>query len=225
MVVDYNIFDTMKGTNNRPDKLIYVAEENPDGVIAHDISQHFYNFTFFGSYNRAFFQETKNHLNQAKIEEVYGKFLGYDDSNRGKEFYHLQEGAITLKDFYDVLRYNGYGNPKFEGDPSANDAGYGIAARFDIGGGSYSGGIDTKVTDSKMMAELTSIAISGPTVIEKKDQSGNIVRQFFKWPENTSISIKGVPKEYDYANIIMSPKTLCCDNINDVFQFITVATG
>jgi hypothetical protein len=215
MVLDYNIFESIKGTTEQPDKLFYVAEENPKEIIAHDISKHFYKFSFFGSYNRAFFKETQEDLNIDYLEQVYGKFLGYDEASRGKQFHLLEKEAINFKKFKDVLRHNGY-KIGVDGDPSKNDPSSGISSRSDVGGYKhFSGGIDTKVTKLEFVKELVSVAISGPTTENNKNLTP------FSWSKSgdTRTSRVGVPDVYNFPYIKMSPKTLENDSLADVVKF------
>jgi hypothetical protein len=214
MVLDYNIFERIKGTNLQPDKLFYVAEENPSEIIAHDISKHFYKHGFFGSYNRAFFKETEKDLNIDYLEKVYGTFLGYTDANRGKQFRMLEKDVDSFSKFKDVLRHNGYqsGNTN---DPSTSDPSSAISSRSDVGGFRHlSGGIDTKVTKLEFVKRLTSVAISGPTTENKKLKP-------FNWSKSgdTSTSRRGVPEVFNYPYILMSPKTLYDDSVKDIFSF------
>jgi hypothetical protein len=40
IVIDYNIFNKIKGTNTTFENLIYVVEQTPDKFISHDISNY-----------------------------------------------------------------------------------------------------------------------------------------------------------------------------------------
>jgi hypothetical protein len=40
MIIDYNIFKQMKGTDNNIKGLLYILEQTPDRVTFHDISNH-----------------------------------------------------------------------------------------------------------------------------------------------------------------------------------------
>ncbi len=82
MVVDYNIFNKIKGTKQRLDKLLYILEQTPNKMVSYDISPQFYDQGYFASFNRAFFQETKIDLNQALITALYGNIFDYEGANR-----------------------------------------------------------------------------------------------------------------------------------------------
>lgn len=86
MIVDYNIVNQIKGTDNKPDNLIYVVEQTPNRIISYDISQQFYNQGYFASFNRAFFEETRMDMNQALVIALYGDIFGYNGANRRKIF-------------------------------------------------------------------------------------------------------------------------------------------
>ena len=40
MIIDFNIFKQMKGTDNNIKGLLYILEQTPDRVTFHDISNH-----------------------------------------------------------------------------------------------------------------------------------------------------------------------------------------
>jgi len=42
MIIDYNLFKKLKGTNKREKDLLYVVEQNPQHLIHHDISDYLY---------------------------------------------------------------------------------------------------------------------------------------------------------------------------------------
>jgi len=47
MIIDYNIFKEIRGTDKTPKNLIYVAEQNPKELIHHDISDYVYKVQLF----------------------------------------------------------------------------------------------------------------------------------------------------------------------------------
>ncbi len=46
MLIDYNIFKKIKGTNKKPKDLLYVVEQTPKHLIYHDISSHLYKVNY-----------------------------------------------------------------------------------------------------------------------------------------------------------------------------------
>lgn len=218
MILDYNIFEKLKGKNsdqNRDKKLFYILEQVPHNITAHDISDYLYTHSYFGSFNRAFFDETNLDLHTALLTNLYhtDKFQ-YSGSSRRIIFNHFFDKVNDLKTLKDLLRYNGFQlNSDFTNDPSKDSPGEGISARNDLSSNGYSGGIDTKVCNSDLVKQLTAIAICGPT----NENNPNLTT--FEWPEGIEMKHKGVPQRFDFPYILMSPNNICCDNINDVYQF------
>ena len=218
MIIDYNIFKKVQETGENLKKLLYVIEQVPSHIISHDVSHHLYDKTYFGSFNRAFFQETKRDLNQALINELYGGVFDYKGANRGKIFHKLQNRVKDLNSLRYILRYNGYQNKKtdFPDDPSKNSPGSGIAARYDLAKifKNLSGAIDCKLTNYELASKMTAIAITGPTT----DDNPNL--KPFKWEDYKSLNIKhdGVPEIFVFPWIYTSPKYLCCNN-DDIYKW------
>jgi len=82
------------------------------------------------------------------VRELYGDVFSSQGSERAKIFKKLHKNVKTLKDFKNVLRYNGFNlNRKdFSEDPSNLNPGYGISSRYDLDEEfNLSGGIDCKV--------------------------------------------------------------------------------
>jgi len=46
MLIDYNKFKSIKGTNKTPNELLYVVEQNPKHIIYHDISDYLFKVIF-----------------------------------------------------------------------------------------------------------------------------------------------------------------------------------
>lgn len=74
------------------------------------------------------------------------------------------------------------------------------------------GGIDTKVINSELMEKKASIAISGPTT----ENNANL--PVFKFGHD-QFSKKGLPQEFNFPYIYMSPRTIKDDSISDVYKF------
>lgn len=218
MVIDYNVFKKVKETNQKLPKLLYVIEQVPTHIISHDVSNHLYDKTYFGSFNRAFFTETQTDLNQALINQLYGGMFDYKGAARGKIFYKLQSKVKDMKSLKYILRYNGYNNnnSEFPDDPSKRSPGNAISARYDLAKVfmNLSGAIDCKITNFEFAMSMTAIVIAGPT----KDDNPNL--KAFDWKDVKSLNIlhDGVPQRFDFPWIYTSPRHLCCNN-NDIFKW------
>ena len=179
------------------------------------IKNFYFQHSYFGSFNRAFLEETKLNLDDALITNLYGKNFSYDGAQRGKIFLNLYKTVTDLKTLKDILRYNGFKNKSNFEDPSYNDPSHGISSRSDLSiMANLSGGIDTKVTNFEMTMKMTAVAISGPTT----DNNSNL--PVFNWSsQDPDIKRVGVPESFNFPYILVSPKTICCENESDVFKF------
>ena len=98
-----------------------------------------------------------------------------------------------------------------------HDPSKGISSRSDLGPFEHlSGGIDTKVTNEELVLKMTAIAISGPTTENNKNLP---VFDFNKVDNHKRIKREGVPQKFDFPYVLMSPKTICCDSQNDLYNF------
>jgi hypothetical protein len=214
MILDYKIFGQIKGTEQKPEQLLYIVEQTPGMIVSHDISKYLYEKNYFGSYNRAFFKESNENLNTKLLQNLYGERIA--KASRARIFQHLQKDVVDLKSLKDLLRYNGYLLKK-PWDPSSIHPGEGISARYDLSHGglqNLSGGIDCKVTNHELVQELAAVAISGPT----NENNENLKTFNWKDAKNSSIAKKGVPDEWDFPYLLMKPQTICCDNKNDEYE-------
>ena len=218
MRLDYNVFERLKGKNAavKESKLFYILEQLPHQITAHDISDYLYEYSYFGSYNRAFFKESNYNLHTALLNNLYdtNKF-GYLGASRKTILQYFSDKVNDLKSIKDLLRYNGYHKESdFVNDPSRNSPGEGISSRNDLEYGSYFGGTDTKVTSSELVKQISAVAISGPT----SENNPNLYT--FEWPKIlVEPRREGVPDSFNFPYLLMSPNNICCDNINDVYLF------
>jgi hypothetical protein len=217
MILDYKKFENIKNSKKQAKGILYMMEQTPSRIVYHDISKYLFNHQFFGSFNRAFLQKTKESLHVALIKYLYGKRFGYRGSERGKIMDEIQKKVVDLKSLKDLLRYNGYKANNFYNDPSSTHPGEGISARYDLEKfmKNLSGGIDCKVTNLELVNNMSAIAISGPTNENNKNLSS------FDWSKSSDHKTlrKGVPEKFDFPYLLVSPKTLCCDNTNDIYTF------
>jgi hypothetical protein len=154
------------------------------------------------------------------IKNLYGDIFTYQGAKRGKIFQHLEKGIKNLLDFKNVLRYNGYKktDSMFPNDPSQNNAGHGISARFDLGEKgnlNLSGGIDCKVINSELISNLSTLMVSGPTT----ENNENL--KVFKWSDFDDLDIKhtGLPDKYDFKWLLASPDNIKYNKKNDLYEF------
>lgn len=216
LILDYNIFEKIKGTNQKPDKLFYVSEQTPNKFVSHDVSQHLYTNSFFGGYNRAFFDESNTNLNKAMIKYLYGDVLSeHNASKRGNQFKHLQKGVTGLKSMMGTMRYNGY-RQGHSGDKSSDFPSAAISARYDLNYGQmggFIGGIDAKISNSELVKDLIAITVNGPT--------SNVVN-----PQITNYKLRkkysrmlGIPEEINWPYIKIDPKDMYFSDIDDLYTF------
>jgi len=129
----------------------------------------------------------------------------------------LASKVKDLKSLKDVLRYNSFRKQSGFNDPSIIDPSKGISSRSDLGMFRHlSGGIDTKVTNQDLVSKMTSIAISGPTTENNENLP---VFDFTKIDPLKRILRDGVPEKFNFPYVLMNPKTICCDSVNDLYKF------
>ena len=215
LILDYNIFEKIKGTNEQMKGLFFILEQIPDKITVHDASKYLYEKGFFGSYNRAFFSESNESLNSALLKNLYGKILSdYDASRRGKQFQYLEKKVYGLKSLMDTMRYNGYKQNNFDGDSSNTSPSSGISARYDLTDKdkNFIGGIDAKITNYDLISKNSSIAINGPA-----DERNNKNLKNYKLKKNIA-SILGMKQKIKYPYVLMNPNTIVEDD-DDLYSF------
>jgi hypothetical protein len=92
-----SFFKQIKGTQNKLPNLVHMMEQTPQRIAYHDISDYIYKHEYFGSFNRAFLDETKNDLHMALVKHLYGKKFGYSGSSRAKIIKKLYKSVKDLK--------------------------------------------------------------------------------------------------------------------------------
>lgn len=200
MILDYNIFEELKGNQDMPDKLFYVLEQQPHKILFGDFSKYLYDKSYFGSYNRAFLEGTKEDLNIEMLDDVY-KTKIFETGGRGGIMKHFSDDVKDLESIKNLLRYNGH-KQEFEGEA--------ISPR----GGSF-GGTDTKVTNSELVKNVSAVAIAGPTM-------DNPFLEPFEFTDSYHADLRlGVPNKFDFEYLLMSPANIWCDKNDDVYNFDT----
>jgi len=121
-----------------------------------------------------------------------------------------------LESIKTALRWNGFKKASGFEDPSSKDPAKGISSRSDLSSlFNLSGGIDTKVTNEDLVFKMSAVAISGPTT----DNNENLTSFDWKNFADKDLRRNGVPEKFDFPYLLVNPKTLCCDNKNDIYVF------
>ena len=137
---------------------------------------------------------------------------------RAKIFKFLNKNVKNFKDFKDVMRYNGYklNRDDFPDDPSNKNPGFGISSRYDLDKEYYlSGAIDCKITNDKLMNNLSSAVIAGPT----NENNENLTTFTWDKVDKSTVSIIGLPNTYDFKWLLANAKTIRSEDIDDKFEF------
>ena len=215
MILDYNIFKNIQGKDSTPEKLFYVLEQQPHKILYADFSKNLYDNGYFGSYNRAFLKETKEDLKIEYLGKLYKTEI-FEKGGRDIIMKHYKDDVKDLESLKNLLRHNGSikEDANFPDDPSKSSACESISPRCDWKGGSLFGGTDTKVTNLDLVEKISAVAVAGP-VWNENDPS-----TLFVWPdkENTNFRL-GVPNQFKFDYLLMSPENIWCDKKSDVYKF------
>src|SRR5690606_13956214 len=141
--------------------LLTIIEEVPGSIVTEDITNVFLTQKYFGSFNLAYFPE-----NQMKLGLNIPQGINFTDKGYNPRYYSLQklQGRVSndpgtnLKEFAQLLQYNGYKNynSDFRDDPSLSDPQSAISSRSDLDSKPYfSGGVDFKILNRELMSSLT----------------------------------------------------------------------
>uniref|UniRef100_A0A7S2XB89 Phospholipase B-like n=1 Tax=Lotharella oceanica TaxID=641309 RepID=A0A7S2XB89_9EUKA len=148
MVLDLNKF--VKGQALANDTF-WVLEEVPGLIHAEDQSSWLQEKRYWGSYNVAFYPETR---------KVAGEVQDHATCMRARLFASLQPGITSTESMQSVMAWNDYQNSSIAHSPSEA-----IMARGDLGiAARTGGGIDSKVASaSNIAAGMVTLARAGPT--------------------------------------------------------------
>lgn len=159
----------------RPNTL-WVLEQIPGQVEAHDMSHQLQTNGYWPSYNVPAFPNIFNASGLPALVEKYGDWFSYDKTSRALIFARDQGKVKDLGSMLKLMRYNDFKidplsacecNPPFSGENA-------ISARNDLNpkNGTYPfgalghrshAGTDAKVTSLDMFANMEFLAINGPT--------------------------------------------------------------
>mmetsp|Transcript_93569 Transcript_93569/g.171695 ORF Transcript_93569/g.171695 Transcript_93569/m.171695 type:complete len:716 (+) Transcript_93569:76-2223(+) len=195
MIVDYNLF--FPGQPIR-DGTLFVMEQVPGMIQKADMSHVLRDKGYWASFNRPYFDKTREIAGHTAAQKAYGALYSYADSPRAQIFNGLAPSAESTFDMRSIMNRNEW--PKEGTVPPS--PGHAISARLDL---AYSkipnGGIDAKVLGRCLMRSLQCQAISGPSharqpVFKWKQGDEDL---FGGWPH------LGLPDVWDFDWVQMTP--------------------
>jgi len=200
IIVDQKLFTA--GETPQPGTL-HILEQVPGFIVAADQTEALITDGYWASYNVPFYPFIWEISGYGIEYEKYGNAYSHDDCARGKIFRRDQNKVNDTESMKKMMRYNDFQNDPF----SLQDACRGISARCDLNtpwtpagslnGWSAFGGIDCKVTNSKMTPQLHSKAVSGPTWDNQPP---------FAWTDTwVQTPSYGQPKVFDFDFETMRP--------------------
>uniref|UniRef100_A0A1I8EMD1 Phospholipase B-like n=1 Tax=Wuchereria bancrofti TaxID=6293 RepID=A0A1I8EMD1_WUCBA len=172
-IVDYKLFKPNEKlpTNN----LLWVLEQTPGLVIAHDMTWFLKNYTYWPSYNIPYFN-TISEISGFKQKGQLFDWYNWERSPRAKIFNRDHHKVINLNSLQKLMRYNDYKHEKFSKckciPPYSALASISTRGDLNPANGTYeinemghrnSGSIDYKGTNYQLFKNFRFKAWSGPT--------------------------------------------------------------
>ena len=195
-VVDYKRFEPNATTAAAALRrgALWISEQLPGLVKRHDVTDVLAAQGFWAAYNIPWDDEIYNASGYRAAYERFGDAYSHANCTRARIFAARAPNVSGLDAAQRLLRYN-----RYDTDPLCSDAGAdAIAARSDLreGGGTPSGGIDSKVTSWRLVVEGDGAARaqSGPT---HDDQP------VFDWAQFPSTVRLGQPDRFDFPWVDM----------------------
>ena len=191
IAIDYNNL-------NKKSDLMYIVEEVPKSVKYVDYTKELIKKTYYGSFNVPFFKE--DHATIAGLNSFNN--VNFYNKQFNPRQYILDKFANkvrTLKDFKNLLMYNGYKTKQndFIDDPSYDDPSNGLASRE----GDSNGAIDFKIVDKTMMKEDKLWVYSGPVYETNKHFEPYDVSKATQRVQDHSL---GMPRVWKFKPFIFS---------------------
>jgi hypothetical protein len=157
MIVDYKRF--VPGQINSD--LLWILEQIPGYIRSMDASATLKEQGFWSSYNIPFFNELYNLSGYPEAKQKFGDDYDYLKCPRARIFKREQEKVQHLNDFGRTLQFNQWQTDPFSFGLASNA----IASRYDLRKNKPVpfGGIDSKITNFKLVKDLIAIGIAGPT--------------------------------------------------------------
>jgi len=201
MIIDYKLFKP--NAKALQPHTFWVLEQIPSMNHAQDMTDYLKKTSFWASYNRAWYDETRKVMDVQFAETgKYGALFGKATSPRANIFKAAQSTIKNVNDLQNLMRQNKW-PLEIDGGPG-NTADHAIAARGDLTPyHSPFGAVDAKVTNHVLFKKLTSYAICGPMSNEK--------HQPFQWdqrPEYKFITHDGQPNIFNFQWVAMTPSDI-----------------
>jgi len=161
MILDMKKVDLDK--NKIQNEALYIIEQIPGTFQIGDVSDVLIQDGYWASYNIPYFENIYELSGYPARYEQYGDKYSYYNCSRANIFRRDQSSVLDVDDMKRIMRYN-----DFQHDPdSAGNPTDSISSRYDLKANvSYRdafGGIDSKLTSSSLVPELSGYAQSGPT--------------------------------------------------------------
>merc|ERR1719222_111754 len=112
--------------DTRMDGVLWVYEQLPGMAWASDQSHMIRRKGYWGSYNRAFYNEAFEASGAANITQQHGDYFSYKDTARAKIMARDHTKIQDQESMVDFMRYNDFENEEFAsftGCPAPNPAG------------------------------------------------------------------------------------------------------
>jgi len=162
MVVDSNKIQKSKDSIKLNPGAFYVLDQIPGTQHSADMTETLKKNGYWGSQNRAWFDDVRDHMGASQAEEMDGRVFSKDKSPRAVIFKATAGSVENLEEMKQEMQRNRWPHEIDGGDKNTPD--HAIAARSDLGGFNVpNGAVDSKVSSLDMIRLMQVDAISGPT--------------------------------------------------------------
>lgn len=202
MIVSWNEF---KSQQNQPvsewNNILWIHESLPLITKAADVTDILVQQSYWASYNIPYFRSIYYSAGFESMKQQYGNGYSYNQCPRANIFRRDHSNVINLESMQTIMTYNQYQtDPLSLGDPCNA-----IMCRQDLplvnnnstSGEVAFGGIDSKITNSKLAAKLITNTMNGPTHTNQSP---------FQWIKQfESVSHLGQPEIFKFPFINIQP--------------------
>jgi len=152
-----------KPVMNAEPGLLFVLDQTPGLQHSEDMTETLKKTGYWGSYNRAWFEDVRSHMGATEAEEMDGVLFSRDKSPRANIFRATQQTVHDVQSMKDEMQRNRWPVEVDGGEKNTPD--HAIAARSDLDAryAVPNGAVDSKVADLSMIRSMQIEAISGPT--------------------------------------------------------------